>query len=169
MLDEQMRDVPLDGLRTLAQYYRVLLYAGNFDGSSCNHLGVARVIDQIDPAFGANAARVVWRDAASGAVTGWVKRRTAAVAAADAAAAVAVADEASNSSSGDVSNNASSTGSSGSSSSVLEQATSAAWRNLMQIVLHNAGHLVPTDQPAAALDMIRKFVFDDPFGTEGDV
>ena len=29
---------------TLFESYDVLLYAGNFDGSSCNHLGVARVI-----------------------------------------------------------------------------------------------------------------------------
>ena len=42
------------------------------------------------------------------------------------------------------------------------------WRNLMHVVVHNAGHLVPTDQPETALEMIRKFIYDEPFG-DGDV
>ena len=35
---------------------------------------------------------------------------------------------------------------------------------MLTVVIHNAGHLVPTDQPAAALDMIRNFIYDEPFG-----
>ena len=65
----------------------MMLYAGNFDGSSCNHLGVARVIDAIDPTFASNATRVVWRDE-HGTVAGWVKRRASATAHARAREAV---------------------------------------------------------------------------------
>lgn len=35
--------------------------------------------------------------------------------------------------------------------------------NMSYVVVTNAGHLVPMDQPAAALDMIRRFVNDEPF------
>jgi len=36
-------------------------------------------------------------------------------------------------------------------------------KNFYQIIVLAAGHMVPTDQPHAAYDMITKFVFDRPF------
>ena len=36
-------------------------------------------------------------------------------------------------------------------------------RNLMQVTVSNAGHLVPYDQPLWAFDMMRRFVEDKSF------
>ena len=35
--------------------------------------------------------------------------------------------------------------------------------NFRHVTVRNAGHLLPLDQPAAALDMITRFVLDEPF------
>jgi len=36
-------------------------------------------------------------------------------------------------------------------------------KNLWQVIVRGAGHMVPTDQPRAALDMITRFVNGVPF------
>ncbi len=35
--------------------------------------------------------------------------------------------------------------------------------NFTQVVVRNAGHIVPFDQPRAAFDMIKRFVKSQPF------
>ncbi|KAI9567056.1 hypothetical protein HD554DRAFT_2173667 [Boletus coccyginus] len=34
--------------------------------------------------------------------------------------------------------------------------------NITFVVIHNAGHMVPFDQPEAALDMFTRWIMDDP-------
>ncbi|EQC31140.1 hypothetical protein SDRG_11324 [Saprolegnia diclina VS20] len=112
LLNDEMRDVPDDVLETLLNAYHVLFYAGNMDGSSCNHLGVARVLDALhwDGAASYHSAlRTPW--VVNGKVAGLVK-------------------------------------SSG---------------RMSYVVLTNSGHLVPTDQPEHALDLITRFVQQAPF------
>ncbi|CAG2170264.1 unnamed protein product, partial [Oppiella nova] len=36
--------------------------------------------------------------------------------------------------------------------------------NLTHVIIRNAGHMVPTDQPRAALDMMNRFIRNQPFG-----
>ncbi|OQR92985.1 serine carboxypeptidase-like family S10 [Achlya hypogyna] len=112
LLADEMRDVANAVLETLLDAYDVLFYAGNMDGSSCNHLGVARVIDQLAWS-GADAyhkaTRAPWK--VRGRVAGLVK----------------------------------------------------ATGRMSYVVLTNSGHLVPTDQPENALDMIARFVSRTPF------
>ena len=98
------------------EHYDVLLYAGNFDGSSCNHLGVAAVADGIvwsGAAAFAAAPRVVWRGGPDGGVAGFAR---------------------------------------------------GAGR-LTNVVVTNSGHLVPTDQPEAALDMITRHWRGQAYGS----
>ncbi|XP_029655975.1 alpha-actinin-2-like [Octopus sinensis] len=35
--------------------------------------------------------------------------------------------------------------------------------NVLQVLVRNAGHMVPMDQPKASLEMIRNFIYDLPF------
>ena len=35
---------------------------------------------------------------------------------------------------------------------------------LFQVIVRNSGHMVPYDQPERALDMMKRFIFDEPFG-----
>ena len=90
----------------------MLFYAGNMDGSSCNHIGVSRVVAEIDwhgkEAYNA-ADRGIWK--VSGNVAGF--------------------------------------------------ATSHG--HLTFAVVTNSGHLVPTDQPEHALDMVTRFIAGEPF------
>ncbi|KDO31957.1 hypothetical protein SPRG_03172 [Saprolegnia parasitica CBS 223.65] len=112
LLHDEMQDVPDDVLETLLNAYHVLFYAGNMDGSSCNHLGVARVLDALHWDGAASyhkAQRTPW--VVNGKVAGLVK-------------------------------------SSG---------------RMSYVVLTNSGHLVPTDQPEHALNMITRFVQQTPF------
>jgi len=37
------------------------------------------------------------------------------------------------------------------------------YKNLMQIIVRDAGHILPADQPERAFDMITRFVNDQPF------
>jgi len=36
--------------------------------------------------------------------------------------------------------------------------------NFTHVIIRNAGHMVPTDQPRAALDMMNRFIRNQPFG-----
>ncbi|OQS02124.1 serine carboxypeptidase-like family S10 [Thraustotheca clavata] len=112
LLHDELRDVPNSILEDLLNNYQVLFYAGNMDGSSCNHLGIARVIDQLEwneaKAYH-NAIRLPWK--VNGKVAGLVKSVD----------------------------------------------------NMSYVVLTNSGHLVPTDQPENALDMITRFINQKAF------
>lgn len=112
LLADEMLDVSIDTFRDLLDHYKFLFYAGNMDGSSCNNLGVGRMID-----------RLAW--------TGTVDYRAA-------ARRPWVLD-------GQVAGLAKSSG------------------NMSYVVVLNSGHLVPTDQPVASLDMMRRFLNDEPF------
>lgn len=86
--------------------------AGNMDGSSCNHLGVSRVVEEIPwsgQAKFANASRRVWH--VDGTVAGFAKSSD----------------------------------------------------NLNLAIITNSGHLVPTDQPEAAFDMVWRFIHHESF------
>ncbi|KAF0700245.1 Aste57867_9200 [Aphanomyces stellatus] len=112
LLNDEMVEVPNAMLETLLDHYHVLFYAGNMDGSSCNHLGISRVVDQLKwtgaDAYHA-AARTPWK--VNGNVAGLAKESG----------------------------------------------------KMAYVVITNSGHLVPTDQPEAALDMIRRFVARESF------
>ncbi len=43
--------------------------------------------------------------------------------------------------------------------------TAQSFQNFTWLEVANAGHMVPMDQPANALDMLRKFLTNQPFGT----
>jgi carboxypeptidase C (cathepsin A) len=112
LLADEMLDVPIDVFRDLLDNYKFLFYAGNMDGSSCNNLGIGRMIDRLawtGTVDYRNAQRKTWK--VDGKVAGLAK-------------------------------------SSG---------------NMSYVVVTNCGHLVPTDQPIAALDMIEKFINNIPF------
>ncbi|KAK7102095.1 hypothetical protein V1264_020373 [Littorina saxatilis] len=38
--------------------------------------------------------------------------------------------------------------------------------NFTRVIIRNSGHMVPYDQPEAALDMMRRFIFNQPFGSD---
>jgi carboxypeptidase C (cathepsin A) len=109
---DEMLDIPIDTFRDLLDNYQFLFYAGNMDSSSCNNLGVGRIID-----------RLAWEGTSDYRVA---QRRPWIV-------------------DGRVAGLAKSAG------------------NMSYVVVTNAGHLVPTDQPEAALDMMRRFVTGQPF------
>ncbi|DAZ97578.1 TPA: LOW QUALITY PROTEIN: hypothetical protein N0F65_005550 [Lagenidium giganteum] len=112
LLNDEMLDVPIDVFRDLLDNYQFLFYAGNMDGSSCNNLGISRMIDRL-----AWKGTVTYRSAPR---KPWVVNgRTAGL--------------------------AKTTG------------------NMSYVVVTNSGHLVPTDQPDAALDMMRRFINGEPF------
>jgi carboxypeptidase C (cathepsin A) len=114
LLADEMLDVPIDTFRDLLDNYKFLFYAGNMDGSTCNNLGVGRMID-----------RLAW--------TGTVDYRAAQ------RQPWLINDE--------VAGLAKTSG------------------NMSYVVVLNSGHLVPSDQPAAALDMMRRFINDEPFAS----
>lgn len=112
LVADEMLDVPIDVFRVLLDNYKFLFYAGNMDGSSCNNLGIGRMIDRLAWTGTAHyrvAPRKPWM--VNGRIAGLVK-------------------------------------SSG---------------NMSYAVVTNSGHLVPTDQPEAALDMMRRFIQNEPF------
>ncbi|ETV86045.1 hypothetical protein H257_02534 [Aphanomyces astaci] len=114
LLNDEMVDVPDAILETLMNHYHVLFYAGNMDGSSCNHLGVSRVVDQLhwDGADEYHtASRRPWTVDGVGGVGGLAKQSG----------------------------------------------------NVAVVVITNSGHLVPTDQPEASLDMMRRFLTQRSF------
>ncbi|RHY14181.1 hypothetical protein DYB36_001679 [Aphanomyces astaci] len=114
LLNDEMVDVPDAILETLMNHYHVLFYAGNMDGSSCNHLGVSRVVDQLhwDGADEYHtASRRPWTVDSVGGVGGLAKQSG----------------------------------------------------NVAVVVITNSGHLVPTDQPEASLDMMRRFLTQRSF------
>ena len=45
--EPQISDLPDEMLATLFNEYKVLMYAGQYDGSSCNALGVAQSVDVV--------------------------------------------------------------------------------------------------------------------------
>uniref|UniRef100_K3X2K8 Carboxypeptidase n=1 Tax=Globisporangium ultimum (strain ATCC 200006 / CBS 805.95 / DAOM BR144) TaxID=431595 RepID=K3X2K8_GLOUD len=112
LLADEMLDVSIDIFRDLLDNYKFLFYAGNMDGSSCNNLGVSRMIDRL-AWTGTSDYRVAQRQpwVIDGQVAGLAK-------------------------------------------------TSG---NMSYVVVLNSGHLVPTDQPVAALDMMRRFLNDEQF------
>lgn len=112
LLADEMLDVPIDTFRDLLDNYKFLFYAGNMDGSSCNNLGVGRMID-----------RLAWTGTADYRAA---QRRP-----------WLIDDE--------VAGLAKTSG------------------NMSYVVVLNSGHLVPSDQPAAALDMMRRFINDESF------
>lgn len=61
---EQIDDLPEGMLGLLFDHYRVLFYAGQYDGSMCNQLGVSRTIDAVRWAGGAayaNSSACTWK------------------------------------------------------------------------------------------------------------
>lgn len=117
LLADEMLDVPINTFRDLLDNYKFLFYAGNMDGSSCNNLGVGRMID-----------RLAW--------TGTVDYRAA-------PRQPWVLDDAD--------------------ATVAGLAKTSG--NMSYVVVLNSGHLVPADQPVAALDMMRRFLHNEPFAS----
>lgn len=112
LVGDEILDVPNQILKDLIENYRFMFYAGNMDGSSCNNLGITRVIDRLvwsgSDAF-QSSTRKVWT--VNGDVQGLVKHSDA----------------------------------------------------FYFVIVVNSGHLVPTDQPEAALRMMDNFVHSSPF------
>ncbi|ETW07810.1 hypothetical protein H310_02239 [Aphanomyces invadans] len=113
LLNDEMVDVSDEILETLMNKYHVLYYAGNMDGSSCNHLGMSRVVDQLKW-NGAEefhrATRHPWK--VNGDSVGGLAKEGG---------------------------------------------------NVAVVVITNSGHLVPTDQPEASLEMMRRFLTQRSF------
>lgn len=112
LLQDEMLDVPNEIFKDLIENYKFMFYAGNMDGSSCNNLGIARMID-----------RLVWNRSEEYHLS---PRRVW----------------------------------------KLNNQTVGLVRQLNQfvhVVVTNSGHLVPTDQPLASLDMISRFASDLSF------
>ena len=109
LLTDEYNEVPDEVLRTVAENFPFLVYAGSMDGSVCNHLGISRVVEQLDWSGKDEYAAAERKMTRIGSrVTGF--ERTAGT--------------------------------------------------LRHTVILNSGHLVPTDQPEVAIDMIRRFVED---------